>query len=489
MTVERKIYGTGTLHDSMGKVLFTEIDCSISLPADELGMIRVMAYRAPHLRFSGEAYRLTVSSENTTCEIEVLLVKRRYSKNDYQRYDFTFIANEMTTIEGISETDLPAQVEELVYYLSPYHEIPMRYINESKYTGQITHDFINTDDLKFELPGLGVLQFEKRFSSKSIDAAFDTDEMVGFPVGRLTLNVPIRLSDNENLVEIIKKKINPKIDYILSIIGFMNERRVSWHKFQVCINRSVYTYYRNTPDVATFIRGKDRETCIPQWEFSAFLKNAIERLSDSPYRYRMKVAFDTIARKNTSEVNISAEMYLSLFSAVEGLLLIYRRLAKKEYIVSGNQWKKIHHVLHEAIKDFKCTEKQKEAMTAKLPELNRYSLKDAWVQFISNNSIDTDCLWPIFAVGKDKPGLSDIRNLLIHGENANFSSLYMYAQDHIQLLLERIICYLLHWPLERTNISNEKVKNCYIAVQQLPEILEQSKVKYEEIQNEIRGRK
>lgn len=145
--------------------------------------------------------------------------------------------------------------------------------------------------------------------------------------------------------------------------------------------------------------------------------------------------------------------------------------------------------MHEAIKDFKCTEKQKEAMTAKLPELNRYSLKDAWVQFISNNSIDTDCLWPIFAVGKDKPGLSDIRNLLIHGENANFSSLYMYAQDHIQLLLERIICCLLHWPLERTNISNEKVKNCYIVVQQLPEILEQAKVKYEEIQNEIRGRK
>ena len=165
MTVERKIYGTGTLHDSKGKVLFTEIDCSISLPAEELGMIRVMAYRAPHLSFSGEAYRLTVSSENTTCEIEVLLVKRRSSQNDYQRYDLTFIANEMTTIEGISETDLPAQVEELVYYLSPYHGIPMRYINESKYTGQITHDFINADDLKFELPGLGVLQFEKRFSS------------------------------------------------------------------------------------------------------------------------------------------------------------------------------------------------------------------------------------------------------------------------------------------------------------------------------------
>lgn len=203
----------------------------------------------------------------------------------------------------------------------------------------------------------------------------------------------------------------------------------------------------------------------------------------------MKVAFDTIARKNTSEVNISEEMYLSLFSAVEGLLLIYRRLARKECIVSGNQWKKIHHVLHEAIKNCPCTEKQKEAMTAKLAELNRYSLKEAWGQFTSNNSIDTDCLWPIFAVGKDRPGLSDIRNLLIHGENANFSSLYMYAQDHIQLLLERIICCLLYWPLERTNISNEKVKNCYIAVQQLPEILEQAKVKYEEIQNEIRGRK
>lgn len=489
MTVERKIYGAGTLHDSKGKALFTEIDCSISLPAEELGMIRVMAYRAPHLNFSGEAYHLTVSSENTTYEIQVLLVKGRSSRSDHQRYDLTFIANEMTTIEGISETDLPAQIEEIVYYLSPYHEIPMCYINESKYTGKITHDFINADDLKFELPGLGVLQFEKRFSSKSIGAAFGTEEVIGFPVGRLMLNVPIRLSDNENLVEIIKREINSTIDYILSIIGFMNERRVLWHKFQVCINRTVYTYYRNTPDVATFIRGKDRETCIPRWEFSAFLRNAIERLSDSPYRYRMKVAFDTIARKNTSEVNISEEMYLSLFSAVEGLLLIYRRLAQKERIVSGNQWKKIHHVLHEAIKNCPCTEKQKEAMTAKLAELNRYSLKEAWGQFTSNNSIDTDCLWPIFAVGKDKPGLSDIRNLLIHGENANFSSLYMYAQDHIQLLLERIICCLLYWPLERTNISNEKVKNCYIAVQQLPEILEQAKVKYEEIQNEIRGRK
>lgn len=480
------IYGEGALVDQAGKTIFRGIDCKINIPQEELGTIYAIAYHVQHLHFSGNIYQLDVNCGSIEYKAQVLLTKSESSNRGHSLYDLTFIVNNMTRIERLPYPNDKAneQIEKIIYYISPYHGIPIRYLHESSYKGHINCTFVNADFLKFIVPNLGTIQFSERFRTKNIDTAFDTTQMVGMPVCNLKLNSPVRLEHNDNPISIIQERISTEVNYILSIIGFMNERRIQWYKFQVLTGHYLYTYYVNTPSIDVFERGKDRVSCIPPWEFSAFLKNAISLLNNSPYRYRMKVAFDTIARENTSEVNISDEMYLSLFSAMEGLLLIYRRMAHKENIFDNKRWKKIHHKLHEAIKTICSDDFQEEAMVAKLPELNRYSLNSVWKQFVSDHHLDIKYLWPVFCTGEDKPGLSDIRNLLIHGENADFIFLYMYAQYHVQLILERMICNLLQWPLDKTTINNKNIMD-YEAVKNLSEIRDSVKERYKQIKSEI----
>lgn len=486
--MDTKIYGKGTLWNDNGEKILDGVDCCITIPPYELGVICIIISKIHFLNFINGKYRLEITQGNVVYQIRPLLIEQKTSQIDAKFFDVYLVADGMLQVERLPNDHLESQeqIDEIIYYLSPYNGIPMAYIHKSDYLGCVECKFVNADFLKFHLPGFGEIQFEKLFSNQSLTDVFSKDTMIGFPTCRVTLDNPIIFGISEEVMNKLKQEVNPVVDFVLSIISFMNERRVAWYKCQINTGFKLYTVYKHTAGLSTYERGKDRQECIPVCYFSEFLQNAINVLRDSPYRYRMKVAFDTIAMQNTNEINISSEMYLSLFSAMESLLLIYRRLNKKEHIINEKAWKKLHHNLHTVINQCSnLSDAQKNGMTAKLAELNRYSLREVYDQFVVERKLDIEYLWPVFAKSSDKPGLSDLRNQLIHGENANLISLYMYAQDHVQLLLERMICNLLDWPLEKTNISNRILLHNYIAVRDLSLIREDVKAKYKQIHEQI----
>lgn len=64
-------------------------------------------------------------------------------------------------------------------------------------------------------------------------------------------------------------------------------------------------------------------------------------------------------------------------------------------------------------------------------------------------------LWPIIGEGKIV-SLYRIRNLLAHGASLEEKHLdgVVNANYHIEWLLERLLCAVLQWPLDKTDLSN-----------------------------------
>lgn len=484
------IYGNGTLTDENERSL-TGIECAIEFPENYLGVIKVTAFTY----LKPQKYHLLLERNGDSYEMELLWIssessdKKENELNKRQRT--TFLANDMRetnlrgSVDNVSKVS-SRKLNEIIFYLSPYTGIPVNYSVSSTYDGQVKTQFVNKELFKFEVSGLGEVQFDIFFSKQEIDEPFKNSITMEYPVCILMLKQPI---DMGNVFwDTINQDVVPKIDNLLAIVGFMNNRRVIWYKYETSDAVNVYKFYRHTPKIDVFIRGKNREELIPPEHFSPFLKNAIEKLYNSPYKYRMMTAFRDISWKSTSEINISEDIYLSLFSAMEGLFLIYRRISNKENILGSSQFDKLRSAFLRTIRSLELRNEVEQSIINKLPELNRYSLREVYEQFVRERHLDVEALWPVYTCSGDKPGLSDIRNVLIHGEDADYFNIYIYAQYHLELILQRVICNLLEWPLDKTNIGNDKLKN-YIAVANMKDIRDEVKIQYAQIQEKIKNEK
>lgn len=267
-----------------------------------------------------------------------------------------------------------------------------------------------------------------------------------------------------NLSDVLLK-IKPMLDEFLLLISFAFRTCIVWTGFELTLeNHQHCTYYRGN---CSFPDGKGRPSIrdgvVEFREFKNFMDHVYPVFKKSTYKESLKRAIYVLCPGNSQNI-ILEENYLILFAALEAIVLTYRRTTNKEFIFNTTQFKKLARAIKDTIKDKIDNETQYNEVCSKLSELNRVALRTVFDDFCKNNSIDLSSLWPVFEKSDHKPGLSDIRNKLVHGDTQEMLGFLSYAHEHLQYVLERVVCSLLDWPLERTEINSETLEREIVSV-------------------------
>lgn len=164
--------------------------------------------------------------------------------------------------------------------------------------------------------------------------------------------------------------------------------------------------------------------------------------------------------------------YLTLYSSLETLVLIFRKEHQLEFIVDDFNAlkKKVKKVIEDELPGDE-NKKQTGLLKQNLTGLNRVPFSEAFKAFKEYHNLNLDDLWPITS---QKGSLSDIRNRLVHGnkfKDDEFTAL-MDAAYHLRLLLERCLLVYLgcdhSQAIRATSLRNDEVaERCKESLQKL----------------------
>lgn len=268
----------------------------------------------------------------------------------------------------------------------------------------------------------------------------------------------------------ILKHVVCKIDDLLLLTSLFYRQRIIWNDFQYYANNKKITHYRR----------KYKKEFV-EWEMSypvglgsgnlyEFLNSTFPVFLRSKYKNEIVKAIYALSL-NYGKNLISESNFLNMFSSVERLVLKYRKLNNKEFIiVNESKWRKIRKEVVKTLKNNIQDEEQKKLVIDKIGELRRYPLRQAYLAFCEKYKIDLEILWALFYANReDKPGLGDLRNYLIHEGSCEISNVLIYANYNLQWTVERILLALLKWSLVDSNVSNRNLQFSY-PVRRLKEV-------------------
>lgn len=260
----------------------------------------------------------------------------------------------------------------------------------------------------------------------------------------------------------ILNNIVNKMDDLLLLTSLFYRQRMLWTDFQYCAKNKKITHYRRKYK-KEFV---EWETPYPvglgSGNLYKFLNSTFPVFLRSKYKNEIVKAIYALSL-NYGKNLISESNFLNMFSSIEWLVLKYRKLNSKEFIiVNESKWRKIRKEVVTTIKNTIQDEEQEKLVIDKIGELRRYPLRQAYLAFCKKYNIDLEILWALFYANKeDKPGLSDLRNYLIHEGNCEITNVLIYANYNLQWTLERILLTLLKWSLVDSNVSNRNLQFSY----------------------------
>ena len=198
-----------------------------------------------------------------------------------------------------------------------------------------------------------------------------------------------------------------------------------------------------------------RDTLIDKAEFTEFMKTAqpIFASIDPQDPLRRALSFTVPFKDGTADGE-----FVGLYTALEIIVLQFRRVKDLEFVLPSNKWNKVRKDLKKYIDSMDLSAEHNDKKTLiqeKLSELNRVSFGTAFDQFCLHYSIDLSDLWPV--VKSDSgASLSQVRNKLVHGEHFGpdrYEAL-MFALLHLRWTVERMLLAVLGWDAERSNVSS-----------------------------------
>ena len=176
--------------------------------------------------------------------------------------------------------------------------------------------------------------------------------------------------------------------------------------------------------------------------------------------------------------------FISLFTALEMIVLHYRKNNGLEEVLSSKAFAEFRDGLGKYIKNLdltvfledeikelksnltneneinekikKLVREKRKLIKQKLGELNRVSFSEALIEFCNyfDGKLALSDLWAI--KGKNN-GLAEIRNKLVHGEHFTEKQItaLWYASEHLRWTVERMILAILDWSIDKSNISQK----------------------------------
>ncbi len=329
------------------------------------------------------------------------------------------------------------------FWLTPCFFLCPRKIIRPSYTGEITVETI--DNFEFTLANSLKLCFDDHYR---FIKDHDSDETRYFP--ELVAEFQTTLEPKEI------SSMLPYIDDFLMLVSFASRHRCACVGWDVWNKDEMVTYYRR--DI-TIPQDSTRE--LPSWSlidvrnFSDFIIKSYDSFCKASDRFLLRKAIFCVI---PSEERLTENRYLSLFSGVESLILLFRRQFNLELALPGDDFTIVCKDIAKLIKKHEyCSDKTRRRFVhEKLKELNRISFGTAYNAFLKKHPIDLEDLW---SLSGDTGGISlaGIRNHLIHGnfyDKLQFKALCI-AQEHLKCLLERLILAYLEWPIEKSNVSRK----------------------------------
>lgn len=299
------------------------------------------------------------------------------------------------------------------------------------------------------LSGLTVIS-DTLFSFQSKDGHLESDQ---YQI------LTTKISTTKNIIDTIKKEVNPHIDDIILLMSFLNDNRINYTSWRAELNSQTIFYYKSNVIKAENINSNPTTELINRGLIMDFFESTLPLYSNSEYRDEIRNCINSLTIRKGNVIELA---FLSYFQGLESLILVFKREKNVEFILDNEKFKALKKALEATITDLLPDNKvERGKIKNKLNELNRFSLKESALMFFQDYNIEIDDLWPLFDnVQKRETGLSTIRNFLIHGDLIPRNHLInvAIASEHLRILLTRCIFRLLNWDLSKTNVSEEHLK-------------------------------
>jgi hypothetical protein len=244
------------------------------------------------------------------------------------------------------------------------------------------------------------------------------------------------------------------IDDFLLLASLAERRYCLCMGWEATDQHSYSLYYRQNRFLPKSLQKDD--TLIDLKDFEDFITKAYAAFSGESVDSREFIRRAIYMTVPTGGRTIES-IFVTLFSAVETLLLAYRKAYGFKSALGANEWKELSVQLRECISAsdiLKDRAAEKQLLLGKLGDLNRVSFGAALKAFCDHYRVDLHDLWPITgSSGGDS--LAAIRNRLVHGEafSGEKYSAVMVAEMHLKWTLERMLLRLFDWEVSRSAVS------------------------------------
>ncbi|HXG83464.1 MAG TPA: hypothetical protein VNI84_05485 [Pyrinomonadaceae bacterium] len=322
-------------------------------------------------------------------------------------------------------------------------------IVESSYTGEVKVEVVR--QIEFSADAELKFNFQKHFKKYKNE----NDDTSSF--SELVANFSLDGENNESarILESLRK-----LDDLLLLSSFAARYR------SVCVGWDLY-------DSKTLVKKFLRDKTIPDnsdkaWsrydslidlsnfeEFIATVYSNFQNYIDIE-AFRRTMNFVIPDSKNTIDGS-----FIILYSALEMIVLHFRRKNGLEFILPNKKFEKVRKKIKDYIEHLELLEDESEKIKIKekLSELNRISFATAFEEFCKHYSVDISDLWSVTG-NNTGISLSQIRNKLIHGEHfsAEHYTILFYAREHLRWTVERMILAILGWTVEKSTVSPQHLK-------------------------------
>ncbi len=400
-----------------------------------------------------------------------LVAKNVYSTNitsqAYGRNLFEAIWSAEPTdlrIEHILDYDISPT--ECRFWITPSINLTPSQVISSSYTGEVKVTSVRTK--KFILSNGLSLDFKTHYKYHKND---DGDNVTtGYLVAESDLwNEP----KGSNKID---TKLLRQLDDFLLISSFAARQR------SVCIGWEVFDSIGNT----RFYRG---DISIPEFDTKHSVDDGLIKPSyyddflEIPYQKFVNEPYVDLLRDSIRGVlphkGLTAEArFTGLFSALETLVLLFRRQHNLEFIFSqkdeADQWKKVKEKMRGWIKEQPLlagkekTEKRK-LIYENFSALDRISFAYAFNKYCEYYNVDLSDLWSLSGGGEKNWSLTTIRNKIVHGDEfADYKSgALIVASFHLKWILERLLLAYFEWDLSKSYVNKGFLSRNLIPHQEL----------------------
>jgi hypothetical protein len=248
-----------------------------------------------------------------------------------------------------------------------------------------------------------------------------------------------------------------EIDDLLAVVSFAARQRI------VCLQVDAGTehgerlrFYRRSISAPPPDSRRPDDGIISLSEIDAYIPVAYKAFvstgRDELIRHALLVSVPREGRTVESS-------FATLFSALETVVLWFRRQYDLEFAVSESDWAPLQTQLQGWLRKYPLFARDERMRTraryvqGNVRALQRVPLSIAFSRFTKHFNVPLSDLWPV--TGGGGVTLTEVRNRVVHGSvlrRRQLSALSV-ADDHLRWTLERMLLSILGWPVERSQVS------------------------------------